>query len=239
MILAAGLGTRLKNLTADRPKALVEVGGKSLLEWNLLHLKAQGFDRFVVNIHHFGEQVIAFLVEKAFFGCQIEISDERDQLMETGGGIWKASSLLQGAEPFLVHNVDVLSTINLQEMMAFHKSHHAMATLAVLPRDTDRAFLFSPEGMLAGWRNRKTQEKVIVRDQVEEPLPLAFCGIQILEPSVFLHYSAQGPFSVVDAYLSLARQFPVKAYVPNGTRWLDVGKAEEMSKAEEFVSSWS
>ncbi|MDD7716929.1 MAG: nucleotidyltransferase family protein, partial [Bacteroidales bacterium] len=158
MVFAAGLGTRLRPLTNDRPKALVEVGGKTMLERVITHLADCGVTDITVNIHHFGEKIIEFLEEKKNFGLDIHISDERDLLLDTGGGLMKARKYLDGDEPFIVHNADILTDLDLKAMYDFHVEHDALSTILVKDRQTQRYFLFDHDHRLKGWINKKTGE---------------------------------------------------------------------------------
>ena len=158
MIFAAGLGTRLKPLTDNKPKALVEVGGKTMLELVILKLKEAGFNEIVINIHHFGQQIIDYLKANNNFGLTIHISDERDYLLDTGGGIKKATPFLMGNEPFLVHNVDIFSNVDLRQLYENHLKSGATATLLVSQRKTARHLLFNKENKLCGWHNNETGE---------------------------------------------------------------------------------
>lgn len=237
LIFAAGLGTRLKPLTDTMPKALVPIDGKPLLEHVILKLKAAGFNQIIVNVHHFPDQIIEFLKSKNNFDLRIEISDERDKLLDTGGGIKKAKWFFDDGKPFLVHNVDILSNIDLQSLYQQHLETSPLATLVVSERDTFRYFLFDKEARLKGWINEKTgevrQEKLANTEQFNK---LAFSGIQVLSPEVFKlmdHFSDH--FSIVDFYLRNAAQQQIKAYVPQALKMIDVGKLNVLTDAEQFV----
>ena len=186
MIFAAGLGTRLKPLTDHLPKALVPVAGKPLLEHVILKLRAAGFDEIVVNVHHFADQIIGFLEDKHHFGIRIEVSDERGQLLDTGGGVRRAAPFFDDGAPFLVHNVDILSDLDLGALYRHHLSHNPLATLVVSQRDTSRYLLFTPEGRLRGWLNKRTGEtKPPAFSPTPDLRPLAFAGIHVMSPRVF------------------------------------------------------
>jgi NDP-sugar pyrophosphorylase family protein len=181
MILAAGLGIRLRPLTDKMPKALIKVEGKTLLERALLHLKANGISQVIINVHHLAPQIIKYLDINKNFGMKIAISDESDDLLDTGGGLDFASWFFDSQEPFVIRNVDVLSDLNLVKMLAFHRDGRALATLAVRNRETSRYFLFGKENnLLCGWENEKTGEKIIVRKEEQAPVKLAFSGIHVL-----------------------------------------------------------
>ena len=237
LIFAAGLGTRLKPLTDTMPKALVPIDGKPLLEHVILKLKAAGFNQIIVNVHHFPDQIIEFLKSKNNFDLRIEISDERDKLLDTGGGVKNAKWFFDDGKPFLVHNVDILSNIDLQSLYQQHLETSPLATLVVSERDTFRYFLFDEEARLKGWINEKTGE---VRPDhlthTELYNKLAFSGIQVLSPDVFkLMEHFPDHFSIVDFYLRNAAQQQIKAYVPHALKMIDVGKLNVLTEAEQFV----
>ena len=237
LIFAAGLGTRLKPLTDTMPKALVPIDGKPLLEHVILKLKAAGFNQIIVNVHHFPDQIIDFLKSKNNFDLRIEVSDERDKLLDTGGGVKKAKWFFDDGKPFLVHNVDILSNIDLQSLYQQHLETSPLATLVVSERDTYRYFLFDIEARLKGWINEKTGE---VRPEnltnTELFNKLAFSGIQVLSPDVFkLMDHFPDHFSIVDFYLRNAAQQKIKAYVPHALKMIDVGKLNVLTEAEQFV----
>lgn len=237
LIFAAGLGTRLKPLTDTMPKALVPIDGKPLLEHVILKLKAAGFNQIIVNVHHFPDQIIEFLKSKNNFDLRIEISDERDKLLDTGGGVKKAKWFFDDGKPFLVHNVDILSNIDLQSLYQQHLETSPLATLVVSERDTFRYFLFDKEARLKGWINEKTGE--VRPDHLANTQlfnKLAFSGIQVLSPEVFkLMDHFPDYFSIVDFYLQNAAQQQIKAYVPHALKMIDVGKLNVLTEAEQFV----
>ena len=233
MILAAGLGTRLKPLTDTIPKALVKVGEKTLLELTIERLELFGFDEIVVNVHHFSEQVIDFLRSRNF-RSHIYISDESRKLLDTGGGILFAQKYLEGKEPFLVHNVDILSDIDLKNLYGEHLNSNSLATIAVSHREASRFFLFDENMKLAGWRNTLTGKSIIPND--EKTLnPFAFSGIHVISPLFFDAVNMKGAFSIVDAYLRLCSNYAIKGIEFSNNTILDVGKPENLLKAEELV----
>lgn len=240
LIFAAGLGTRLKPLTDTMPKALVPINGKPLLELVLRKLIASGFDEIIINVHHFADQIIDFVKQNNSFGVRIEISDERDALLETGGGIKKASWFFDDGEPFLVHNVDILSNIDLKELYDYHLSHNGIATVVVSNRDTARYLLFDSNLRLNGWTNIKTEE---VRSPFEtldtsSCQRLAFSGIHVISPKVFdLMSSWNGKFSVIDFYLDIAAKETIKGFVPENLNMIDVGKIDSLHDAELFLTN--
>jgi len=238
MIFAAGLGTRLKPLTDSIPKALVPVAGKPLLEHVILKLKASGFDEIIVNVHHFPDQIIDFLKANNNFGIRIEVSDERDQLLDTGGGIRKAKHFFDDGQPFLVHNVDILSDIDLTELFQQHLVTDSLATLVVSRRDTFRYLLFNDDQRLCGWINEKTGETKPIRfDDISGFNKLAFAGIQVLSPRVFeLMETFDAKFPIMDFYLSNAQTQVIKGFIPTDLHMLDVGKLNVLDEAERFVN---
>ena len=234
MILAAGLGTRLKPFTDNHPKALASVNGKSLLEINISHLQRFGIFDVVVNVHHFAEQIEKTLEENNGFGSRVVVSDERNEVLETGGGLKKAIPLLQDADDILVMNVDILSDIDLNKMLLQHERSGALATLAVQERISSRYFLFSQEGglkRLAGWRHSSTLEEKLPCPPKSDLQPLAFSGIQMIRSSFLHKITQQGKFSLVDLYLSLCCKERILAWEHTGDRLLDVGKPESLEQA--------
>lgn len=238
MIFAAGLGSRLKPLTDLTPKALLPVAGKPMLEHLILKLKAAGFDRLVINIHHHGEQIIDFLKQHDDFGIDIRISDERDYLLDTGGGIKKAADFLQGDEPFLVHNVDVFSDADLGALYRAHRAQHAIATLLVNRRETSRYLLFNEANRLCGWRNKATGEIKSYYPDFNPELytEYAFSGIHVLSPQIFDRLEEwTGRFSIISFYLSIAARTAIQAYPVPELKMLDIGKPETLVQAEKFL----
>ncbi len=249
LIFAAGLGTRLKPLTDTMPKALVPIGGKPLLQLAIEKLKAGGFDEIIINLHHFADQIIGFVESHNRFNIRIEFSDEREKLLDTGGGIKKASPFFNDNRPFLTHNVDILSNINLRKLyeeiiqnQTKKQSHPPLATLVCSARKTSRYLLFDNENYLRGWINESTGE-------VKSPLSnfnprhyrkLAFAGIQILDPAIF-RYMTTFPdrFSIIDFYLTICDKEIVTSYIPNNLRMIDVGKKNSLSEATQFLNRLS
>jgi NDP-sugar pyrophosphorylase family protein len=241
MVFAAGLGTRLHPLTDDRPKALVTVAGRTLLEITLSRLRSFGVNEVIVNVHHFADSIVDYLQANHNFGMRIVVSRE-EVLLDTGGGIEKASwfFLEDGGsknQPFLVHNVDVLSTIDLARMVRFHTEHNALATLAVQQRDTSRPLLFNQQGQLCGRRAGRDAE-------IEWPPPaqefhaLAFSGIHVLSPRIFANLSEEGTFSIIPAYLHLAAQGEaILAFRADESYWRDLGRPEDIAEAESDLAN--
>ena len=241
MIFAAGLGSRLKPLTDTMPKALVPVAGCPMLEHVILKLKASGFTEIVINIHHFGEQIIDFLKTNNDFGLTIHISDERDRLLDTGGGIRKARLFFENSgEPFLVHNVDILSDMNLKELYDFHMQSGSVATLLASRRTPSRYLLFNTERKLRRWINKDTGQVKPEGFHYDESLyrEYAFSGIHVFSPAVFRLMEAprwEGKFSIMDFYLATCGQTDYSGYLAEKLELIDIGKPETLARAEEFV----
>ena len=233
MILAAGLGTRLRPLTNDRPKALVEVAGRTLLEITLRRLASFGIQEVIVNVHHFGDMVVEYLKKNKNFGMRIEISQE-DVLLDTGGGLKKAGWFFlekeNHDEPFMLHNVDVLSTIDLAAMVAAHRESKALTTLAVQNRKTSRYLLFDDRGRLCG-RRTGDQPPELVR-QAQRPKPWAFSGIHVISPRMLELMTEDGVFSIINSYLRLAgKGDSIVAFNADEYYWRDLGKPENVTQA--------
>ncbi len=231
MIFAAGLGTRLKPYTQTMPKALVPVAGIPMIEILVKHLLKHGINDIIVNVHHFADQVIAFIEQHKNFGANIAISHEEELLLDTGGGLKKAAWFFNDEKPFLVHNVDVISDVNYRKMLDFHTNEKAMATLAVCKRATSRYFLFDDTMQLCGWENTKTSEIRMAQPAVYNPAKFAFSGIHIIDPSIFNYMDQGGRFSIVDTYLELAADHKITGFEHNPENWVDMGKPEELVKA--------
>lgn len=238
LIFAAGLGNRLKPLTDTTPKALLPVDGKPMLEHVILKLKDAGFDQITVNIHHFGQQIIDFLKEKNSFGIDIHISDEREYLLDTGGGIKHAAEFLDGDEPFMVHNVDIFSNVDLRELYKKHLESNALATLLVSKRKTSRYLLFNQEDKLCGWRNRETGEvkSYYPYFNPEQHKEYAFSGIHVISPDIFRWMEEwTGKFPIIQFYLSICARASILAYNAPGLKLLDVGKPETLAEASSWI----
>jgi len=236
MILAAGLGTRLRPLTNDRPKALVEVAGRTLLEIAVQRLRECGVSEVIVNVHHFSGMIVEYLREKSNFGMRIEVSEE-DNLLDTGGGLKKAAWFFReegpAAAPFILHNVDVISTIDLRQMLAFHTETQALATLAVQRRQSSRYLLFDEQMRLCGRRLVKEQTTELARPS-PQLLELAFSGIQVISPRLLGMLSEEGAFSIIQSYLRLAGEGErIVAYRADGDYWRDLGTPESVARAAE------
>jgi NDP-sugar pyrophosphorylase family protein len=252
MIFAAGLGTRLKPLTDTLPKALVPLAGKTLLQWQIEKLKAAHITDIVINVHHFPDMIINYLKENDNFGCNILVSDERDMLLETGGGLRKAEALLSSGvqelrssgEGILICNVDILSNIDIPTLLQAYNPEE-MGIVVVSQRDTQRYLLFNEENRLCGWTNIATGE---VRGPLSDnryPIAntrkLAFSGMQVLNPRIFdcmdeIVKQKGDKFSLIDLYLSIAQKEILRAYIPENYRMMDVGKINQLSEAEAFAA---
>ena len=237
MIFAAGLGTRLKPLTDHMPKALVPVAGKPMLEHVIEKLKAAGFNEIVINVHHFANQIIDFLKEKNNFGIQIWISDETEELLDTGGGIKKAAHFFD--EPFLVHNADILSNVDLKALYEHHLTSGNDATLLVSPRKTVRYLLFDKGNHLCGWVNKDTlqtkPEGFVYQPEVQKEY--AFGGIHIISPTLFNYMGDEwtGKFSIMDFYLKTCGIAKLGGYAKEDLQLIDIGKPDTLAKAEDFI----
>jgi len=235
MVLAAGLGTRLRPLTNDRPKALVEIGGRTLLEIALTRLREFGIQDVVINTHHFADLVESYLQSKNNFGMKLQLSRE-EILLDTGGGLKKAADFFlrneNGDEPFILHNVDVISTIDLGRMVEAHRKTGALATLAVQDRKTSRYLLFNEIGQLSGRRAGLDGTVELLRP-AEALQALAFCGVHVMSPRLLRLMHHEGMFSIIDMYLSLAaRGVDIRAFRADEFYWRDLGKPESIEKAE-------
>ena len=232
MILAAGLGTRLRPLTNDRPKALVEVAGRTMLEITIARLRSFGVNELIVNVHHFAEEVVAYLRKHDNFGMRIEVSRE-EVLLDTGGGLKKAAwFFLEGGtqQPFLLHNVDVVSAIDLGAMTLAHGRSAALATLAVQERRSSRQLLFDEGGWLCGRRAGGADE--IVQHSSHALNPLAFCGIHVISPQLLKLMTEEGVFSIIDTYLRLAADGEkIQAFRSDESYWRDLGKPDRLRQA--------
>ena len=237
MIFAAGLGTRLRPLTNDRPKALVEVAGKPLLEMAIRRLKKFGCTDLIINVHHFADKIIDFLEAHHHFDLNIEISDERNLLLDTGGGLKKAAPFFNDHRPFLVCNADIITDLDLRKLYDTHCQSDAMATLAVRKRTTSRYLIFNEEKELVGWRNVKTKEVKWSRKTPEKEVEdWAFSGIHVIHPDFFKFFPKTAEaFSIIPVYLKAAQKARILAYPHNESIWLDVGKPQALAEAETIM----
>ncbi len=242
LIFAAGLGTRLRPITDTMPKAMVPVGGRPLLYHTVMRLKAAGIREIVVNVHHFADMIIGYIAENDGFGLDIKVSDEREMLRETGGGIQQAQPLLGSDEPFLIHNVDIVSNLDINRF-ASEARPEALATVLVSDRKTQRYLLFNDEMRLVGWTNVATGE-------VKTPFPdldiskcrkLAFAGIHLVSGRIFDAFKDlgfSGKFSIIDFYVKACAEYPIYGAAPENLELIDVGKLETLAEAEKALESW-
>lgn len=234
MLFAAGLGTRLKPFTNTAPKALARVAGKSLLEHSINYLKLYGISDIVINVHHFAEQILNELGGNGNFGATVQISDECNEILETGGGLLKALPHFKDENCFLAMNVDVVTNINLTKLIDAHRQSGGLTTLAVMQRPSSRQLLFN-NGILCGWQNTATGEERISRI-ADGYTPMAFSGIQVVSPALFLNCPFGGKFSLIDLYLHAAKKQNIFAFDHTGDLFIDVGKPETLAQAEVYLS---
>ena len=236
MIFAAGLGTRFKPWTDAHPKALALVNGKSLLQRNIEYLQQYGIKDVVVNVHHFADQIIDAVNENKGWGSNVLISDERDEVLETGGGMVKARPLLEGAEPFITLNVDILTDLNLNKLVAYHRQHQPLISFGVTTRVTSRYFLFDTNDRLCGWRNVKTSEEkgphLSATKSGEKLIQKAYSCVVVFQPEIFSLIRQRGKFSLTEPYLDLAADHLILGYDHTGDKLVDVGKPESVAVAE-------
>ncbi|MBP7973517.1 MAG: nucleotidyltransferase family protein [Kaistella sp.] len=232
LIFAAGKGTRLKPFTDYHPKALARVNDVPLLERNIKYLQSYGINDFVINIFHFGEQIVEFLKEHDHFGANIEISDEKDQLLETGGGLVFARRFLDDGEDFLILNADILTDLNITEFVKYHQEKKDFATLAVSDRKSSRKLLFNPEMVLRGWVNVETGEQRLAEFN-KGFKPLAFSGIHCMNPAIFGKIKRTGKFSIMEEYLDLMHTEKIHGF-EHQAKLIDVGRPESIVEAEKY-----
>lgn len=233
MVFAAGLGSRLKPWTDFHPKALAIVNGKSLLQRNIEYLQTAGVTEVVVNVHHFADQIIQTLQENSGWGCKVQISDESGDLLDTGGGLMKAAHFFLNEPYFFAMNADILTDLSLKSFLDHHERSHAMATLAVSNRKSNRAFLFDENQILVGWRQSEPLQEKIVRNSAKQ-IPMAFSGLHVINPAIFPEITLRGKFSMVDVYLSLANHCEIAGFDHSGSRFIDVGKPGSIEMANEI-----
>ena len=233
MIFAAGLGTRFKPWTDHHPKALAIVNGKSLLRRNIEYLQQYGIYDVVVNIHHFPEQLREAISQNNGWGSQIQISDESDLVLETGGGLLKAAPLLADNDPFITLNADFLTNLNLHNLLTFHQQQQSFITLAVTRRESSRGFLMDEQMRLCGWRNRKTGEEKIKRNASILNL-FAYSCVAVFDQAIFDVIPQTGKFSLTETYLSLANEYRIMGYEHSGDKLMDVGTTERLLEAEKL-----
>lgn len=233
MIFAAGLGKRLGKMTETIPKALVEINGMTALRMAVEKCASQGFDDIIVNVHHFADLVEAEISNLVKSGFKISVSDERDMLLETGGGLYKARNFFDYS-PFLMYNVDIVTNINLRELYRFHLENKSIATLAVRNRTDNRYLLIDKGGTLKGWCNKSTGEKIIPGKIEGELSEIAFSGIHIADPDIFT-YMKHGIYSMTSLYLDILGTCKITTYVHNNGYWFDIGDPESLEEARKFL----
>ena len=236
-ILAAGLGTRLGDLSKNKPKALVKINDRALLGILINHLKNHGFNEFLINVHHHGQMVIDYLNENNNFGVQIQISDEQDELLDTGGAIIKARDYFIGNAPVLIHNVDIISEVNYMELLNYHLKNQSLASLCVRKRNSERALIFNDKMELKGWMNKKTDEYKWVGSPLTNYSSFAFSGIYFVDPEFINKIELTGKFSIIDAWLSIAGSNKIKAYLDNSENWFDLGTTGKIKLAESYLKT--
>ena len=231
MIFAAGLGTRFKPWTDKHPKALALVNGKSLLQRNIEYLQQYGIREVVVNVHHFADQIIAAVKENNGWGSTVLISDETHEVLETSGGLLKARHMLEGLEPFVTVNADILTDLNIKRLIDYHKDYKPLVSFGVTNRKTSRYFLFDEYDRLCGWRNKKTNDEIIAIPK-KKLVERAYSCVVVFEPTIFSLIPQHGKFSLVETYLSLAKDHLILGYDHSGDKFADVGKPESVATAE-------
>ena len=232
LIFAAGKGTRLKPFTESHPKALALVNDVPLLERNIKYLQSFGVTEFVINVHHFGEQIVEFLEKNNHFGAKIDISDEKDELLETGGGLLFAQKYLENEENFLIMNADILTDLNIHELVKFHETHLPLATLAVSDRNSSRKLFFNSEMVLKGWMNKNSGETKMAEFNSDFK-ELAFSGIHCINSSIFDKIKRRGKFSIMEEYLDLMFDNEILGF-QHEARLIDVGRPESVIEAEKY-----
>ena len=242
MIFAAGLGTRLRPLTDNMPKAMVPVDGKPMLQRVIENISQYGFNDIIINVHRLGNQIIGFLNANNNFSLNISISDERELLLDTGGGILAAKDFLNDGEPFLVHNADILTTLDLHAMYKHHCDSNADATLLVKSRKTERYLLFDDNNRLQGWINKKTGETRPENFNIGDYdyQEMAFGGVHIISPGIFNtleNYSNEAKFSITPFYIDKCQELNIQGYNPCGYEWFDIGKHETLALANDFFGN--
>ena len=232
LIFAAGKGTRLKPFTESHPKALALVNDVPLLERNIKYLQSFGVTEFVINVHHFGEQIVEFLEKNNHFGAKIDISNEKDELLETGGGLLFAQKYLENEENFLIMNADILTDLNIHELVKFHETHLPLATLAVSDRNSSRKLFFNSEMVLKGWMNKNSGETKMAEFNSDFK-ELAFSGIHCINSSIFDKIKRRGKFSIMEEYLDLMFENNILGF-QHEARLIDVGRPESVIEAEKY-----
>ncbi len=230
IILAAGLGSRLGQKTEHKPKALVEWEGAPLIDHVIQKLKAAGFTDIIINVHHHAEMIMAHVEKMGRFGITIEFSHEKEELLDTGGGIAKTAWFF-GNQPFLVYNVDILCSINLRALMAAHRQSKAIATMAVKERVTTRSLLINEAGYLKGWKDNRSGEMILVDNSAAGLSPIAFSAIHVMDPKIFKLFPSEKRFPIMPFYLELAKKESIFMYRHDADEWIDMGKLEAYSNS--------
>lgn len=240
MIFSAGLGTRFKPWTNKHPKALAPVNSKPLLQRNIEYLQQYGINHIIVNVHHFAEQIIQVLEENDGWGSTVIISDERDEVLETGGGLLKAKHLFAAGKRFITCNVDILTDLDISKLIAFHEAHTPLISFAVTNRATSRYLLLDEHNRLCGWRNTKTGEERIsipLSEGSTQRIEKAYSCVVVFEYDIFQlmeTYGFSGKFSLIDVYLRLAADHQILGYDHSADKLVDVGRPESVAVAEAF-----
>ena len=242
MIFAAGLGSRLKPLTDNTPKALVPINGKPMLQYLINRLKNAGVNEIIINLHHFADQIIEFVESNKSFDISIEFSDERERLLDTGGALKKASHFFDDGEPFIVHNVDIFSNIDLQRSYNYFKQSKSIANMVVSSRETSRHLLFDNNNMLRGWVNKKTGDLkspiINIDSNISQYREYAFSGIHFISPAIFkLMEAMPEKFSIIDFYISICEKVDIEGYLQTNFKMRDAGTHKSLQKLSEEIGS--
>jgi len=233
MLLAAGLGTRLGDITGSLPKVLVDINGRSLLRIAVEKCTSSGFDDIIINVHHFADMVVEESERLKREGFRITVSDEREFLLETGGGLYKARNFF-GKEPFLLYNTDTITDLNLHSLYNYHLEKKGLATLAVRNRSGNRFFLIDKEGLLKGWCNKSTGERIVACEETEILNEIAFSGMHIIEPEIF-NYMNEGVYTMTALYLQIASSHDIFTYRDDSGYWVNVGTPDNIEAARSLL----
>lgn len=233
MILAAGKGTRFGKLTESVSKVLIDVNGKSMLQHAVEKCTSSGFDEIIINVHHFADKVEAEISKLIGLGFRLTVSDEREKLLETGGGLYKARKFFDNA-PFLLYNADIITDFSISRLAGFHKQSESLAALAVRHREGKRYLLVNPEGVLRGWCNKGTGERIICGDIDENLSEIAFSSIHIIDPEIF-NYMQEGVYTMTALYLQLASSHKITTLLDDGGYWFNTGTPEILEEVRSFL----
>ena len=234
IIFAAGLGTRIQSVTNGLPKALLVFEGKTLLERAIIYLQENGITEVIVNVHHQAVLIKSFITKRKW-AISVQISDETEKLLDTGGALLKAQDFLSKEENFVVYNVDIITNLNLQEIIKYHQKEKAVATLAVRDRETSRYLLWDNDNNMVGWENIQTKERILHKNTPF--VQAAFSGVHVVSSQIFNYIHKKGTFSITPLYIDLAKQHKIKAYFHDDTYWFDVGKPETLKEAQDFFKN--